>query len=118
MATKKKTTGGPPADPEVVAGYVEILAALGDVRARPMFGGHGVFEVDVMFGLVPRTGVLHLKADDEARAEHEAGGGQRYGRMPYWSVPAAVVDDPAQLIAWGRRALTHARATKKPKKKK
>lgn len=54
--------------------------------------------------------------NEQAPAESEAAGGARYGRMPYWSLPGAVVADPAQLVTWGRRSLDHARATKKPKK--
>ena len=42
----------------------ELLAPLGRVRTRRMFGGHGLYVDDVFIALVMR-GRLYLKVDDE-----------------------------------------------------
>ena len=53
-------------------GYLmELLAPFGNVRATRMFGGHGIFKDELMFGLVADE-TLYLKADNENRANFEA----------------------------------------------
>lgn len=37
-----------------VQNIVQTLSALGDVSARPMFGGHGVFAAGKMFALISK----------------------------------------------------------------
>jgi DNA transformation protein len=95
------------------AALVEALQPLGAVRSRAMFGGHGLFEDGVMFALVDSGGDAFLRADEALRPDFEAAGSTRHARMPYWSVPADVLEDDAQLLDWGGRALTAARAAKR-----
>lgn len=95
------------------------LAPLGPARARPMFGGFGIFMDDVMFALVTRQEVLHLRADDENRPEFEALGMTSHGKMPYYTLPEAAQSDASELVKWAGGALEAARraAAKKAKKK-
>jgi TfoX/Sxy family transcriptional regulator of competence genes len=60
---------------------VELLAPLGRVSERPMFGGHGIY-CDGLFIAIVLDDVLYLKADAESRAEFERAGCQvfSYGR--------------------------------------
>lgn len=74
-----------------------------------MFGGHGLFCESVMFALVDRQGGAFLRADDGAQKFRERGGHQHPG-MPYWSVPASVVDDHDELVRWASDALAVARS--------
>ena len=97
----------------VAEGLVDDLASLGEVTTKKMFGGHGVFESGVMFVLVDSAGTACLRADDSTKARFEAVGGEKHGKMPYWSVPANVMADDAQLLDWAREALAVARAAKK-----
>ena len=54
----------------MAAGFIsyllELLAPFGNVRAKKMFGGHGIFKDELMFGLVADE-TLYLKADDGNR---------------------------------------------------
>ena len=49
-------------DPEAIC---DLFVALGPVRTRRMFGGHGIYAGDLMFAL-ETGGELYLKADDRA----------------------------------------------------
>ena len=97
---------------ETAERLVEDLAELGDVSARKMFGGYGVFESGVMFVLIDSTGVAHLRVDDSTVARFEAVRAEKHGKMPYWSVPESVLGDHDQLLVWAGEALEVARAAK------
>ncbi len=92
---------------------VATLAPLGPVTSRGMFGGYGIFLDGVMFGLVDRSGTVHLRVDPETRVQFEDAGGLPHGKMPYFSVPEAVRADPKRLCAWATEAASVARAAKK-----
>lgn len=92
---------------------VDALGALGDVTSRKMFGGYGVFLDGVMFALVDSAGVPHLRTDESTTDQFEEAGSNKHSRMPYWSIPGAVVGDSEKLVEWGTEALEVARAAKK-----
>ena len=48
---------------------LQRMAPLGPARARPMFGGFGIFMDETMFALVTRQEVLHLRADDQNQGQ-------------------------------------------------
>lgn len=80
-----------------------------------MFGGHGLFCESVMFGLLDSQGTAFLRAAEDSQ-QFRAMGGHKHGRMPYWSIPASVLDDHDELTRWASDALALARATKKKKR--
>ena len=92
---------------------LDMLSDLGDVRARAMFGGHGIYHDGVMLGLIA-NGVFYLKVDDGNRDAFEAQGSKpftylRKGRkkaveMSYWEVPASVLENREALCQWKRAA--------------
>ena len=84
---------------------VNLMEPLGAVRAKPMFGGFGIFLDDTMFALVTKAGVLHLKADDVNRGSFEAQGLGRYGKMPYFEIPPAALEDQDDFLDWAREAV-------------
>ena len=95
---------------EFITYLLEQLAPLGDVRARSMFGGYGVYLGERMFALVADD-ALYIKADDLNRAEFEARGllpfryemrGERK-QMSYWQPPAEALDDREMLCEWARK---------------
>lgn len=108
-----------PASQDYVEFVHELLAPLGQVSVRRMFGGAGVYSRGVMFGLIADD-VLYLKADADSRRDFETYGMGPFvyeGRgkpvaMSYWQVPAEVLDDPDAALAWGRKALEVARQQK------
>ena len=111
--------------PEIVAWSSELLATLGTVRARRMFGGWGLYVDEVFIAIIVGED-LFLKTDDESRPEFEAAGcrpleylaadGQHFA-MSYWCAPAEAMESPAQMLPWARRALAsalRAKASKRP----
>lgn len=107
---------------------LELLEPLGPVRARAMFGGWGLYQGGLMFGLIIE-GRLYLKVDDVTRTAFEAvgsepfvyTGAQKPVTMSYWTPPSDAQDDALALLPWARRAVEAAQrkaATKKPSAKK
>lgn len=95
---------------------VELLSRVGPVRARAMFGGHGVYCGDLMIGLVDDD-ELFLKTDDETRPRFEAAGcrqwiytgGGKEMRSSYFRPPDEAHDSPEDMEPWGRLAVASAR---------
>lgn len=92
---------------------VERLSAMSGVSAKGMFGGYGVFDDGVMFGLVNRAGVLHFRVTDDTVADFVDRGAGRHGKMPYYEIPDEVLNDDAMLRAWAEAAAAGARAEKR-----
>jgi DNA transformation protein len=94
---------------------LELLAPLGAVRARRMFGGHGLYCDDLFFALIA-SDRLYLKADAQSRPAFEGAGCEPFvydarGRsteIGYWAVPAEAMESAAQMQPWARLALAAA----------
>ena len=107
---------------DFVAHCLELLSPLGTVRARRMFGGHGLYCDDLFFGLIA-SDCLYLKADATTQAAFAAAGGRpfvynaRTGAiaMSYWAVPAEAMESPALMQPWARQALSVALRAKAAK---
>jgi DNA transformation protein len=91
-----------------------------------MFGGHGVYHDDLMFGLVADD-VLYLKADRESSVAFSERGlppfeYDRRGkktRTSYFQAPEEIFDDAVQAQEWAKRAFEAAlRARKRNRKSK
>lgn len=101
--------------PGFVAHALDLLAPLGAVSARPMFGGHGLYARGVMFGLLDDE-ELFLRADDEARPAFVAAGCRQWsyptkeGRQPgdYWRPPDEAHEDAEAMQPWAERGLAAA----------
>lgn len=94
---------------------VELLGSLGQVRARRMFGGHGLYVDEVFIGIVAGE-ELYLKVDAQTRPAFEAAGchpfvydktGQAVA-LGYWSAPGEATESPAQMLPWSRLAMAAA----------
>jgi DNA transformation protein len=83
---------------------LQALQPMEAVTSRSMFGGHGLFFEDTMFAIVDSEGRLYLRADETTVAPFEAAGAAKHPRMPYWEVPAAVRDEPDELLTWATKA--------------
>jgi len=100
---------------------LELLAPLGDVTFRRMFGGGGLFIDGQMFGLVADER-LFLKTDDHNRAEFEGRGlppfvyetqnGKR-AVMAYHEAPPDALEDGDSLWPWAQSAAEAARRAAK-----
>ena len=110
-----------------VADVCRRLAALGDVRARSMFGGWGVYAGEAMIGLVADD-VLYFKVDDQTQPYFEGAGSEpflyqrrdaeRPVRMSYWEAPEAALGDDEALCEWARLAAAAARRAQEAKPKR
>jgi DNA transformation protein len=96
---------------------IENLAPVGDVNARAMFGGYGIFESETMFALVAGS-ALFFKVDDSNLADYEQAASARYGKMPYFRVPDQVMKDGSALREWARAAIAVGHRTAANKKSK
>ena len=104
-------------DREFEAMLSETLAPLGPVIVKGMFGGSGLFLDGLMFALIA-DGVLFFKSDDATRADFDAEccGPFTYTRKggqatltSYWQAPERLLDEPDELVRWGRNAFGVAR---------
>ena len=104
----------------------DLLAGLGPIRIKAMFGGAGVYADELMFGLIADD-VLYLRADAETEpAFTEAGSAPfRYPTrdgehltMGYWRTPEDALDDPEAAVEWARLALGAARRKQAAKGRK
>ncbi len=102
---------------------LEQLAGMQSVRPRAMFGGVGLYAGEVFFGIIAAD-VLYLKVDDSNRSTYEAEGMAAFQPYPdrpmtmsYYQVPARVLEDGEELVAWARASVRVA-AREKPKKRR
>lgn len=109
---------------EFAAHVCELLAPLGPVTPRAMFGGFGLYLEGRMFGLIAWD-TLFFKTDDGNRADYLTAGmdpfrpyADRATTMPYHEVPPELLEDGERLCLWGRKAFEVAlRAPVKAKRK-
>jgi DNA transformation protein len=117
MATRRTNVTGPigrtiQAADGFVAWCVELLSPLGAVRAKAMFGGHGLY-VDECFVAIVADEVLYLKADAKSAPAFAAAGSAPFtytasGKsmtMSYWRAPADAMESPGAMWPWGRLAV-------------
>ena len=88
------------ADPAYRDFVLEQLADVEELSSKSMFGGFGIFHRSKMFALITRDDALHLKADDHNRPRFEEAGCIQFHNMPYWSVPADVLENREALVDW------------------
>jgi DNA transformation protein and related proteins len=103
---------------------LDQFSDLGPVHYRRMFGGAGLYLVDVMFGLLADD-VLYLRTDDSNRPDFEAEGMEPFKPfidkpmlMPYHEAPPELLEDKETATTWGKKAIQVARVNKKKKSSK
>jgi DNA transformation protein len=98
---------------------LEQLAGAGEVAARKMFGGVGLYLEGVFFALIADD-VLYFKVDATNRSDYEAKGmgpfrpyKEKKTTMPYYEVPIEVLENGDTLKDWADKALAVAKSKKK-----
>lgn len=95
---------------DVLERIVIDLGELGPIAVRPMFGGHGVYWREVIFGMA-FGGRLYFKVDEESKGEYQARGmepfrpNERQTLKSYYEVPPDVLDDRETLLSWATEAI-------------
>lgn len=109
---------------EFASHCADLLAPLGRVRRKRMFGGVGLY-VDEVFIAIIAFDRLYLKADAQTRPQFEAAGCRPFeyegsGKtvsLSYFSAPEDAMDAAPLMQSWARLALgaaLRARAAKPP----
>lgn len=116
-----------PASSEYREFVMDLVAPLGHVTLRSMFGGSGLFYGAIMFGLIADDR-LYFKVDGGNRPDFVAAGCQPFtyqrrktgGRasMSYYEVPADLFDEPESFLEWAREAVDAALRVSRAKHKK
>jgi DNA transformation protein len=104
---------------------LDQLGALPELRARAMFGAHGLYAGEKFFGILDE-GRLFFKTDAASAADYTARGMGAFtyeskGKlmtMAYHEVPPDVLENAPELTAWAQRAIQLAAAKPKQAKKK
>jgi DNA transformation protein and related proteins len=117
--------------PDFVLFCCELMAKIGTISARRMFGAYGLACEGLNVALISAD-TLYLKVDADTLPQFEKAGGApfRYGKsdgqltaMSYWTVPTEAMESPAEMTHWARLAFAAAKradakktkpSTKKP----
>ncbi|HSL22374.1 MAG TPA: TfoX/Sxy family protein [Vicinamibacterales bacterium] len=93
---------------------LDQLSSLGEVVARSMFGGVGLYCDGLFFGIIARD-VLYLKVDASNRPDYERAGRKpfrpypdRPGTMQYYETPVGVLENAPELVRWARTSVAAA----------
>jgi DNA transformation protein len=111
-------------DDDYLAWVLEQLSAAGGISLRRMFGAVGLYRGDIFFAIIS-DGTLYFKAGDSNRAEYENRHMSRFRpyrdrpelSMTYYEVPADVIEDPEECVAWALRSVAAAGNRPLPRKK-
>jgi DNA transformation protein and related proteins len=97
---------------EFVDFVLEQMAELDDIHVRAMFGGHGIYQGDVMFAIVI-SGELYFKADEQTQGAYIERGLQPFTyesrrkivSMHYYAAPPEVFDEAKTMEHWAQQAI-------------
>ena len=91
---------------------IDLLAPCGDVKARKMFGGYGLYSDKIMFAIIIDD-ELYFKADSILSEEYKQAGSypftyqknEKTVALSYWYVPADIFEDGDSLKNWFNKSL-------------
>ncbi len=94
------------------------LSEFGDFDVKKMFGGIGFFKEGTMFAMIGGD-TFRFRVDEITQPDYEVRGMKPFMSkskkkgMPYWEVPADVLDDKKELKKWADKAYQAALRNKK-----
>lgn len=108
---------------EFISYLHEVFASFGNIQAKRMFGGFGIYHQGLMFAIVIDD-ILYLKADQQSKNAFEQRGltpfeFDRLGKivkLSYYQAPEEIFDDFEQARIWADLAYEAAVKAQKPKK--
>jgi len=104
---------------------LDQLSALPDVRAKAMFGAHGLYSDNKFFGILDE-GRVFFKTDVQSKADYLARGMDPFAyqakgkvvTLSFHEVPPDVLEQPQELVMWASKAIGIATTKgKKPAKR-
>ena len=86
---------------------MEILAPHGEITARSMFGGYGIYKNGVIFALIAYD-ELYFKVDESNKSQYKKFDSEPFtyeakgkkGTLSYWKVPIEILEDEEQIGVW------------------
>jgi DNA transformation protein len=96
---------------EFVEYVVDLMQSIGPVRAKRMFGGHGLFLDDLMFALIA-DGELYFKADDKTSNDFNERGLEPFTyhkqgkpfQLSYYQAPEETLEEADAMRQWATRS--------------
>lgn len=109
---------------EFVSYVVELMQSIGPVRAKAMFGGHGIFLGELMFALIADS-VLFLKVDKQSESNFKARGLEAFTymkkgkefKMSYYQAPEEALEEAEEMCYWANMAYSAALRVASKKRK-
>ncbi|HEY1372903.1 MAG TPA: TfoX/Sxy family protein [Candidatus Binatia bacterium] len=105
----------PSAQDDSFADFIlDQLRDLPDLECRAMFGGHGLYQDEIFFGIIAK-GRLYFKTDEKSSALYRRRGMKAFRPNAkqtlknYYEVPGEVLEDGGEIAAWARAAIAVAR---------
>ncbi len=104
---------------EYVEYIMDQLSEFEGASDRKMFGGVGVFKDKIMFAMISSKNVFYLRVNDKLIPKFEAEGMEAFNHekkgkgMPYWTVPAHVIEDKEIMKRWAEESYEAALSAKK-----
>ena len=95
------------------------LSGLGEVTSRHLFGGHGLYFGETIFGIL-YGGRLYLKVDERSMGDYLARGmgpfrpNGRQTLKSYYEVPPEVLADPDSLLSCAGEAIRAGQSPQSP----
>jgi len=89
---------------------LDQLSGVNSVASRSMFGGHGLYQGPVFFGILWK-GRLYFKTDEQTLALYRDRGMRPFQPSAkqtlknYYEVPVDILEDPDQLSDWAQNAI-------------
>jgi DNA transformation protein and related proteins len=99
---------------------LDQFSGWGEVKARRMFGGAGLYREGKMFGLIADDAV-YLKVDESNRGDYIEAGSSPFNPYPdkakstvmsYYELPPEVLEDRVELVKWAQRSFEIAQKTR------
>ena len=81
------------------------LVQIQGITTKKMFGGHGIFHENKMFGLIDSKGGVFFKANETNVDEYLNAGSAKHSKMPYYSVPENIFQDFDMLEEWAKKSI-------------
>ena len=84
---------------------LDQLNGLRGVTCRSMFGGYGLYQGEVFFGIIHKSR-LYFKTDEASRAAYRERGmkpfrpNAKQTLKTFYEVPADIIEDAEQLVTW------------------
>src|SRR5499433_1380900 len=89
---------------------LDQLQELDNVEARRMFGGHGLYQDEIFFGILHK-GKLYFKVDESTVDEYRKRKmkpfrpNAKQTLISYYQVPVDILEDNGRLCAWVMKAI-------------